>query len=238
MQNEEGNVSPLRAFFRKKWVRVVLCVNLIMVIVVIGAIIYNSTKTSSLVFNVTPIDATISVNGNNNYSNGMYKFTPGTYEITISHTDLKPKTFTVKLEPHCVYTIVTFLVGQDNNFEFYELKENVASTNELQKIASADENITTDHDASAEQFISEYKRKMSIMELLPLKGYVHANQEVGASTAGFTIRNGFESEKCKKMACLLVNYYGIDYEEAVQNKIKDAGYSANDYEIVYERYQR
>ena len=234
---QDGNVSPLKAFFRNKWVRIILIIDIIAFLVVIGIIIMNSTKVSTINFNIAPVDATISVNGNTNYTNGQYAITPGSYEIVVSHEGLESKTFNIDIEPHYVVALTTFLKGADNGFGFYELNANYESYEKLKAIASKDNNLTTDQDTSAEQFISDSEHKLSIVNILPIKGYVYADPSVGASTAGFAIRDGKSRRDCEKIACLLVNYYGEGYEETVAEKIKAAGYNPADYQLLYERYK-
>ena len=236
MQYEDGSISPLRAFFRNKWVRIILIIDVIAIFGIIGVLIWQATKVSTIIFNVAPIDATISVNGNTNYTNGEYALTPGAYEIEISHEGLETKTVSVNIEPQHVMNVTLFLADANSDFDFYKLKDNYGSYQKLKTIASADSNITTDQDASAESFISDFERTMSIMNILPIKGYVYAEPSVNVSTAGFTIHNGQGVKGCEKIACLLVNYYGKDYEEAVTNEINEAGYSPMDYQIIYERY--
>lgn len=236
MQYDYRDTSPLRAFFRGKWVRVILVVDIAVIFIIIGILIWQATKVSVIDFNIAPVDAVISVNGSTNYSNGQFKVTPGAYEISISRDGLEPKTLSVNIEPQQVVTVTLFLAGIDNDFEFYELSDNFESYKKLKSIASADENITSDGDTSAEQFILDFEHRMSIFDVLPIKGYVYANPNIGASTAGFTIRNGQGGKKCEKIACILVNYYGSGYEDAVMGKIKEAGYNPDDYQYVYERY--
>ena len=236
MQYEDGNISPLRAFFKKKWVCLVLIADVLIIIAIIVALIIKAGEVSTLNFNVTPTDATISVNGNANYSNGVYSMTPGTYEIVISHDGLNSKFFTIDLAPHYVSTISTFLSGEDNNYGFYEQKDNYLSLQKLIEIASAGNNITTDHDTSAEDFIKDFKHILSIYEKLPIKDYIYADPTANASTAGFVIREG--SNGCEMIACLLVNYYGDGFKDAVIEKIKEAGYNPSDYQILYERYSQ
>ena len=106
----------------------------------------------------------------------------------------------------------------------------------LESIASAEDNITTDHDTSAEGFIKNYKRMMSISEILPIKKYIHADPEINTSTGGFIIQEGTSDAGCEKIACLLVEYFGRGYEKTVIETIEDAGYEPTDYQIIYERY--
>lgn len=236
MQYKDKNISPLKAFFRNKWVRVILAINFITVLTIIAISIWQSTKISAINFNIAPVDATISVNGNTNYTNGQYKITPGTYEIKISREGLESKTLSVNIEPHYIVNINVFLADSDHNFKFYELKDNYESYRKLKSIASSENNVTNDQDTSAEQFISDFEYKLSILEILPIKDFIYAEPSVKASTAGFTIKDGRNKKECEKTTCLLVNYYGKDFEKTVMRKIEEAGYNSADYQIFYERY--
>lgn len=232
---DNGSVSPIRAFLRNKWVRLILIIDVIAIITVIGVIVWNATKSTMINFNVTPIDAKIQIDGSGEYSNGSYRVHPGTHEITISHDGLVTKTFTLDLQSGYNTTLTAFLSGEGNNFEFYELKDNYASFEQLAAIASADNNITTDQDTSAEQFIQDIEYALSILEILPIRGYVYVDSQPNNSPAGFAILDGLNEEKCEKVACLLVNYVREGAESAIMKKIEETGYDPVDYQIIYER---
>lgn len=237
MHNEnEIYASPVRLFLRNKWVRITLILDTLILLSTLGFIIYSATKVSNINFEIAPIDAVISVNGNTNFTNGTYVITPGTYDIQISHENLETKTFTVDIAPHSAITLTAFLKGADDNFSFYESKENSPSYFKLSEIAASGKNLTYDNDASAEKFIKKVTKILGLFELLPIKGYIYANPEIGTSTAGFAIKDGRNNSECKKIACLLINYYGQDYEDAVAEKIQAAGYAPGDYQLIYKRY--
>ncbi|MBQ1298361.1 hypothetical protein IIY24_00780, partial [Candidatus Saccharibacteria bacterium] len=154
--------------------------------------------------------------------------------IEISHDGLNSKELSINLENEHALTVSTFLT--DGSGEFYELKENYDSFQKLSEIASAGNNKTFDQDTSLEKFIARMNDILSISEILPIKGYVYDDTNVGASTAGFTIQLGNNKLECKKITCLLVKYYGSNYEEAVTEEIVKAGYDPANYQIFYERY--
>ncbi len=233
MQNG-GSVSHLRLFLSNKWVKIILIIDAVILIAIVAILIINAMKTATIYLNITPVDAKIQIDGSGEYYNGSYQIHPGTHNVTITHDGLTPKTISVDTQSGYVTTISTFL--SDDDFSFYKLKDNYTSFLKLAEIASSENNITTDHDTSAEQFIPEFTHIMSIMEALPIKGYVYAEPGVSASTAGFTIRDGRGQEDCKVSACLLVNYYGKDYEQTVIESIEKAGCNPDDYQIIYERY--
>ncbi len=231
---QDSDSSLLREFFRNKYIRIFLIIDILAVLAVIGLLIYRATRISTIYINVAPLNATVSINGTN-YSNGQYDITPGSYNIKISREGLETKTISVNIEPHHYVTVTTFLTDANKSFDFYKLKNNYGSYQKLKSIASAEKNITTDNDTSAQEFIANYDRITSILDKLPLKGYVYTESGVNMPTGGFAIHNGESTQKCDRRACLLVKYYGKDYENAVTEKIKAAGYNPDDYQIVYER---
>ncbi|MBR3137858.1 hypothetical protein IKG41_00730 [Candidatus Saccharibacteria bacterium] len=240
MQYEDGDVSPLKAFFRKKWVRLVLILDVVAIIAVIVIVIINSTRVSTLVLNITPIDATISVNGDTHYENGAYAITPGTYEIIISHDGLQPKTFSVDIAPRYVSTISTFLSDDNSNYEFYKLKENYLSLQKLIEIASENHNTTTDHDSSAADFIKKYQNKLNIIQnVLPIKYSEY--EENSSSQSGeklskdITIRIG-STNKCKTSLCIEALMLFTRDKKNVEDLLVKKGIEYKDYEIVYTIY--
>lgn len=62
MQNDES-VSPVRQFFRHKWVRLILALDVVAIVAVVGILIWNATKTATINFSVAPIDASIQIGG-------------------------------------------------------------------------------------------------------------------------------------------------------------------------------
>ncbi|MDO5451472.1 MAG: hypothetical protein Q4F56_00060 [Candidatus Saccharibacteria bacterium] len=234
MQNDRY-VSPLKQFFSNKWVKIVLAIDAVVIIAVVAILIGNSSKTATVNFNIAPLDAKIQIDGQGEYYNGAYQIHPGSHTVTISRDNLTTKTFTIDFQPDYSTTVCTFL-SNDGNFEFYEFKDNYESYQQLAAIASAENNITTDQDTSAEAFLSNFQQILSFLKILPIKGYVYAEPGVNASSAGFTIQDGGGKEKCERTNCLLVNYYGKGYEDAAMEEIEKAGYNPTDYQIIYERY--
>ena len=223
--------SVLGNFFRNKWVRFVLVVGLIVVISVAIFVNIDIHKDAAIVFNVAPVDATITINGDSNYTNGANSISPGDYEIKISHEGLESKTIKVSIAPRQVITISTFLSGPDNNFEFYELKENYSSMQMLKTIASRGNNITTDHDTSAETFIDDYDRKTQIVNILPIDYFEmdETNKDAG-KFFGIDL-----NDNCDKIdLCLIVApIKNVSHEEALEF-IRSQGYDPNDYDIIFQ----
>ncbi len=234
------NRSSVAEFFRNKWVRLIIILDIIAIIVVVIFTVFNVMKTSVLYFNITPLDATISVNGDSNYANGSYRMLPGDYEIAISHEGMTTKTFNVELGGDSIVNIVTYLAGEDGGFEFYELRDNYSSYVELAGIASAENNVTTDGDTSAEEFVAEMEERLSLMDKLPLVRQIpHLLSNGARHIDRILVENGVEmlEDGCTSILCLYADYYDDgaidDYKQAVKDLIIEAGYNPIDYEIIY-----
>ena len=122
---QDQNLSPLKAFFRNKWVLLTIAVDILIIIALITIAVVKSMKKSVLTINVVPVDAVVKVNGQTGYTNGSYRLFPGVYEIEISHPELATKTFSIDLAKHDVGTITTFL--SDDDFSFYQLRANLGA---------------------------------------------------------------------------------------------------------------
>lgn len=230
---QDDNTPLLKAFFQSKWIRLILVIDIVAILTVIVIFIHNARKVSTIYFNVAPIDATISVNGDTHFENGQFSIAPGKYEIKISREGLETRTISVDIGASDYTSINTFLTGPDSSFDFYKERKNYDSYRRLRKVASIDND-----DTSLQEFVSEYDHILSVFKELPIIGFVYADPSINSSTAGFTIKSGLDEKKCEKSSCLLVNYYGKGYESEVANEVKKAGYNPEDYQIVYERYSK
>jgi len=227
--------SPLKEFFHNKYILAFLAIDVIAIVALVGVFINRSTRISTINFNVVPANATISVDGDKHYKNGQYDIAPGAYKIEISHDGLETKTLTVDIDPRNYVAVTVFLTDSDKSFDYYKQNDHYESFKSLQSIASSENNITTDKDTSAQEFITNYNKTLSIFSKLPIKGYVYAEPSVNMSTGGFAIEEGRGKKECEKSACLIVKYYGKGYEDEVIRKIEKAGYDPADYQIIYER---
>lgn len=234
MQDNEGP-SPIRLFFRNKWVRLNLVIDVILILVLIGVIAWQNTKVSTINLDIVPADSTISINGDSRYSNGQYNLTPGTYEITLSHDDLEPKTFTIDISPHHVVSITTFLADANHSFDFYKLRTNYTSYLRLAEIASADNNLTTDHDTSAENFIRKFQADQAALAAkLPIdyresSGY-GSDLEIQKN---ITLKAGYN---CQLTLCIQALAAGTDNKEFIDQLLREKEFNTEDFEIEYKFY--
>lgn len=234
---QDGSVSPIGNFFRNKWVRAILAVDILAIIGIVTVVIYNLTKNAIIDFTIAPIDATITVNGNSNYHNGSFQFHPGTYEVTISHESLDLKTFIIELQPDSDVAITTFL-SEDGIFDFYKLKDNYSSYLMLERIASPNNNQTTDHDTSAEEFILQQEQKNSISEFTPIRFAICENPATRVNCDAVEVTYDY-SEKCDNQKCLIIKgrkeELTNDVITELTNQLSSRGYNLDNYRYIYEQ---
>lgn len=237
MQND-GSVSRLKRFFSNKWVVAILSANAVAIIVIIAILISNSTKTATVNFNIAPLNAKIQIDGGGEYYNGAYQIHPGSHTITVSREGLTTKTFTMDFPSDYSTTVCTFL-SDDGNLEFYELRDNYESFQQLVAIASAQNNITTDHDTSAEAFIADIQQAYQLFELLPIidktpTQYGFSNG-INYAYDYLKIMDGSNNEACTKTLCLYITDTTERGEDFAISIIKRFGYNPNSFQIIYEK---
>ncbi len=224
------NTSRVGDFLKNKWVRLGLIIDILVIVAIIIIIIINFMKSSVISFNVAPVDATISVNGDASYSNGTYQFFPGEYEITISHSDLDSKTFNITLDSHSSTEITTFL-SKSGNFDFYTLKDNFDSFTRLAAIASTNSQ-TTDHDTSAESFITEYDKNINLYSsFLPYQN-LERNENNAISVFVSLLPLSNEENSCSKYLCIYSSVIGLDDPNYVKNLLRDNGFDLKYLELT------
>lgn len=228
-------LSPLQAFFRNKWVRLFLVVDVVLLLILILILIWQATKVSTIKLNVVPFDSTITINGKSGFTNGEYSITPGTYQVTISHDDLETKTLAVDISPNNVVSITTFLSDTDKTFDFYKLRKNLDSFYNLKEIASSENNLTTDHDTSAEEFIQKFQTNYTdFTTKLPIEYYESTGYgETLSIQKNITLKAAYD---CDLTLCIQALVVGTDSKEFVDNLLRDKGINLEDFEIEYKFY--
>lgn len=237
---QDGRISLLKEFFRKKWVWAIGAIDVVVVIGIVIVSIVEATKTAVMSFNIVPMDATISVNGSTGYkaSGEAYRFAPGTYEVVISHPELETKTFNFELESGRNTTVVAFLADAD--FEYYQLKENYGAFVSLADIASKSNNQTMDHDDSAEEFIEKFQKDYNFIENdLPIIDKTPSKYGIQYGTHFqydyLKIQNGDGKTDCTKTLCLYITDTSGEKEEFALSVIRKFGFDPEDFQIVYKK---
>lgn len=234
---QDGSASPIKIFFRNKWVRLILILDVLVIIAIVAIAIYNSTKNAIITFTIAPIDATITVNGNSSYQNGSFQFRPGTYEVVISHDELDSKSFTIELEANSNAAITTFLT-KDGSLDFYELNDNQSSYLMLSRIASSSDNQTTDHDTSAEAFITKFEKNYNLYQTeLPINHTEYTIiDDKDTMVYDLTIRRASDKSSCIKYLCIEAIMILTNDKNLVNSMLEDAGFNLEDFEVEYKIY--
>jgi hypothetical protein len=231
---DDSTLSPLQSFFRNKWVRLCLIFDALLLLVLIGVLIWQSTKVSTIDFDITPLDSAISINGKQ-YTNGQYSITPGSYKVTITHEGLEAKTFDINISPQNSVSVSTFLSDEEKTFDFYQQRANYMSYKKLEEIASSNNNITTDHDTSAESFIARFQEDYEAFTTkLPIDYY--ESKGYGQTLEILKTINILAKDDCKYILCVQALIVGTNDQEFIKSLLKEKGINAEDFEIEYKYY--
>ena len=185
----------------------------ITIILVITAI--NMRKTEEIEVLVAPISAEITIDGKE-YQNGTFNIEPGEHQVHIEKTGFISQDFSFNtLSTRKIYT---YLKQTDGSYSWY-------SNN------SEDSNILTQiGDYEADREAELYSSQNPIVQVLPIF-YAHYDENYNYSE--FRIDGG-EFDGCESNFCLKVTDTTGGNMELAKNKIKEAGYNPNNYQILYE----
>lgn len=213
---------------------------LIIITIIITTIIYQYLHSSTIIIQVAPINASISIDGEK-YQNGIFKTSPkDQVEIVISAEGFETKTFNTPIEKGKLTKILTYLVPEDNNWEYYEKTANQESlsillTNsgyqswDLIKISP---NLTNDQDNSADNLI----KKLSIESITPIQFSICGTPATRLNCDSISINYGYSPE-CNDTLCLLISgrkaTLTSDTTNLIKSKLAEKGYNFNDYPYFY-----
>lgn len=229
MQNRWS--SRVRNFLANKWAKILLVVDIMIVIIFAVIFIIDSKRTAKLELNVVPVKSQISVNGDTNYSNGIYRLFPGIYEISVSYPGMNTKVFTVDLSHQDVATVTTFLSG-DDNFDYYRLRDNYDEFVALSKIAESGHNQTTDQDFSAGDFVADYQRNYYLYTTQLPATYADYGDD-DELIKYVTVRS---SDSCEILLCLKAFLFDENDKQLANSLLEGKGFNIKDFEIQYEIY--
>ena len=231
---EESTLSPIQLFFRNKWVRLFLIIDLLLIIILIIILIWQSTKVSTISFNITPLDSNISINGKH-FENGQSSITPGEYQVTITHDGLVPKSFILSIAPQEVTTITAFLTDANSSFDYYKQRSNYMSYKKLEEIASVNNNITTDHDTSAESFIQKFQENYhAFTNILPIN--YNESEGYGQTLKILKTISIVAKYDCELTLCAKAQVVGTNSQEFIRSLMQNKGINVEDFEIEYKFY--
>ena len=129
-------------------------------------------------------------------------------------------------------SFATFL-SKDGDFSFYREKQNFSSFVRLTDVASANSNITIDHDKTAEEFIKNFQGEYDLyISAFPIQYYEYDTEGDGSLKKSVVIANDY-SEECKLTLCLKVMMNGESNRGFVRDLLIKNGIKVEDYEIRY-----
>ena len=109
------------------------------------------------------------------------------------------------------------------------------SYKKLAEIASADNNLTTDHDTSAENFIQEFQDNYHMFTTqLPIE--YQESEGYGSNLQilkNITIKANYN---CEKTLCIQALVAGTDSKDFVSQLLQEKGFNTEDFEIEYKFY--
>lgn len=202
-----------------KVLSLLLFLNVVAVLVVVLVIVIHNTKTTTVDIMVAPMDAVVELNGTRYENMRSHNVVPGEYHVKISMDGMRTKEYDFNLERDGFVRIWEYLLSADGSFDYY------LSHPEDEAVL---ENIIDEDDRAAQNFIAEYQRIARINEILPLEYYDNENP---ADPIGIFIEQS--KDICKdKVNCLSV-YGGEKHQDIAFKMISDAGYSPDDFDVVF-----
>lgn len=218
------NLSPLQAFLRSKWVRVVLVVDVLLVLLLIGVAIFQNTKTATVDILTVPSVAKVKIGGGE-YESGAYRIHPGDYEATVYADGFVTKTVPVEARAGEISKVWVYLMPEEGNLNYYAQHEEDW------------ENMRLLDDEEAQRMY----RLLSISDVLPLyytehffdtDGEISMEKDVIVTT--LSSKNDFN---CQEYYCLQASTYLLDEDENIIRKmLAEEGYDLDDYGIEWRVY--
>ncbi len=199
-----------------------ISLNIIVVIAIIIVIIIHHAKTAVIDIRVTPTDATISLNGNKYNNLESHEVLPGNYHVMITMDNMRTKEYDISLEDDGYVRIWDYLLDVDDSFDHY--LTHPTDANILIEIAS-------ESDKNAQAFISDYKKKISILGILPIDFDEYTNDYADYIQYHININ---PTQDCPKIACLIIEDNTGGNKQIAENKLRELGYNPNDYDIFYD----
>ena len=199
-----------------------ILVNIVVGIIAIIVIVMHQVKTAVVDINVAPSVATITLNGREYENSKSHNVLPGNYHVKISMDGMQTKEFDITLENDGFSSIKTYLLDNNNSFDYY-----LSHSSDVFLL----ENIADIDDQKAQDFIKLYKKKASLADYLPL--YFDEYTDDFAYYIQYNISQD-PREDCSKVLCLIIEDNTGDNEERAKEKIRELEYNLEDYEIIYQ----
>lgn len=170
---------------------------------------------------VLPVDAKISVNGQN-LANGSHRFYPGTLSIRIErdgHESIEEK---IDLKFGEVKIFHRYLNPINGDLSIFRKKRNY----QLLKLIAKDQKMA--------DFIKDIEKKKKIKTLLPLNSdFLSPDYSEEGASKNIIVNDGSTHSKCDEEFCLLVTMLRGN-EKDVREMIGRFNFNYDDYKVIYE----
>lgn len=202
---------------RHKLLSLLLFLNVVAVLVAVLVIVIHNSKTATVDILVAPMDSVIELNGAKYENMQSHNIAPGDYHVKISMEGMQTKEFEISVENDGFVRIWTYLLDAEGGFEYY-----MNHPDDAMILEDAADN------EAGKAFVTRYNKIVSIANVLPLEYY---DRENPADPIGIFIEQ--DKEICKENVDCLSVYGGERHQEIAFELIREAGYSPDDYEIIF-----
>lgn len=195
----------------------------------LGDLFSSMQKKSLLSLNIAPTISKITIN-DIEYQNGVYEMKPGKYTATISLDGFSKKNIDFEINNRQTTVVTDYILSEKEGFSYFD--KSLSDVSILRNIKG---------DSAVDDYLKELDKRLSIVKILPLKSDFNNNAGVPNSRVQnhtLTISDGSSEAKCKKIICLKVSTPASSRKKAlddeINNVLKNRGYKASKYEIIYE----
>ena len=206
---------------RHKILSLLLFLNVVAVLIVVLIAVIQASKTATVDIMVSPMVATIELNGTKYENMQSHNIAPGDYYVKISMEGMQKKEFNISLDKDEFKRIWTYLLDEDGGFEYYV--DHPDDLTILEDVA----------DDEAKVFVAKYREKEAAEQNLPIN-YITSQANNGFGFISIYIDLGGD-EDCQAGAgsCIIIyDTTGGNYDMVV-GMIKEKNINLEDYEIVY-----
>ena len=202
---------------RHKALSLLLFLNVVAVLVVVLIIVIHNSKTATVDIMIAPSAAVVELNGVKYDNMKSHSIEPGDYHAKISMDGMQTKEYDFSVDNNGFVKVWNYLLDAEGGFDYYMYHPE----DEMILRSAAD-------DEASKAFVAKYQRITSILSKLPLEYY---DRENPMEPIGVFIDQ--DKEICGNNAGCLSVYGGEKHQDIAFKLIREAGYSPDDFEIIF-----
>lgn len=187
--------------------------------------IVEGLKSASLLIYVAPSNATVTIDGRE-YTNGVYRFYPGTITAEIRQDGFETKTETLELQKGRVTKLFTYLTGKNNDYSWYISHDEDLSI--LQQISN---------DNTSQSFLETYNQELAKAEQIknaPDLPYTAQDADGNMISIVYTKSNNYCPEYSAKPCIIITKKIGNASYDLGLNLLREHGYNPDYFNIIYQ----